>query len=165
MEILSNLQIIIGIIATLTTGGVIGTISAWKYQKRKNEAQTQGEENAAIASELTNANQIIQLYKTALEDLKALTHQNEEAYTSKIKILETKQDEALKQLDEYRASLRDYEKKVEELTKVQLKLKLEVMTVRSQSNSNCEVCEFRDGCQKYKAKLNHIKEYKEDNHE
>lgn len=165
MEILSNLQIIIGIIATLTTGGVIGTISTWKYQKRKNEAQTQGEENAAIASELINANQIIQLYKTALEDLKALTHQNEEAYTSRIKILEAKQDEALKQLDEYRASLKDYEKKVEELTKVQLKLKLEVMTVRSQSNSNCEVCEFRDGCQKYKAKLNHIKEYKEDNHE
>lgn len=165
MELLNSIQLIIGIIATLTTGGVIGTIGTWKYQKRKNEAQTQTEENSAKASELTNANQIIQLYKTALEDLKALTHQNEEAYTNKIKILETKQNEALRQLEEYKNALKEYERKVEELTKVQLKLKLEVMTVQSQSNSNCELCEFRDGCLKYKAKLNHIKEYKEDNHE
>lgn len=154
MELLNNLQIIIGLIATLSTGGIIGSIIGLRYHKRKELAQVHQDESAAVATELSNAREVINLYRETLDDLTKLNEQKETAYLGKIKSLEDKLNECTNELAKYRGVLKEYEKKVDDLTKIQLKLKLEMMNWRDQSESKCSECDFRDGCMKYKTNIN-----------
>lgn len=156
METLSTIQIILGIIGTITTGGLAGWFIGLKYLKTREKAKAKQEIEQAEGLELRNTRELIDLYKQALADVTSLSKQNEETYMDKVKLYEKKLEDMSAKIESYEASIKEQESTIESLTKNQMRLKLEIMSVKNQSMSNCNECSFKDTCEKYKAKKNDI---------
>lgn len=156
METLNNIQIIIGIIATLTTGGIVGWFVGFRYLKTREQAKAKQEVEQAEGLELTNTRELINLYKQALSDVKSLSKQTETEYADRVKQYEKRLEELSCKLSVYETNFKEQEATIDNLTRSQLKLKLEIMSVKNQSISNCSDCSFIDTCEKYKAKKSDI---------
>lgn len=148
----STVEVIVGLLATLSTGGVIGSIIGWRYVKVKEAARARQETAQAESQELTNSRNLIEMYKTALEDQKKLSEQSESDYVKKIKEYDQRLAEYQSELNEYEKRYSRQEKIIEELTRNQLRLKLEIQNIQLQSIENCDSCSFKATCEKYKAK-------------
>lgn len=148
----TNLQFIISLLVTLTVGGGLGSIVGFKYIKRKEEAKTKQEIENADNLELNNTKSIIQLYKSALDDLKLINKQNEDNYITKLHELELKIEEYKRNLDFANETLKSQEQTIKELSRNQLKQKLEIQQLILLSDNECNNCSWNSSCEKLKAK-------------
>jgi len=152
MDSFNIIQLIITAVTTLTVGGVIGSIIGLKFVKRKEQAQAKQQEETANSLEINNTQSLIQIYKDALNDLKELRLEDERSYKGTINDLNSKILEYESKFREYDDLLKKSNETVESLTKSQLKLRLEIQSLQSQSLTNCEECNFRLNCERYRAK-------------
>lgn len=152
MGTLSVLQMIIGIISSLTVGGIIGSIVGFQYLKKREFAKTKQEIEQAESLELANTRSLIEMYKNALVDFQTINESNKQSFTSKLDEVQTKLNECQDELERNRKKIRDQEKIIEDLTRNQLKLKLDLQSLHSQSKKDCSDCSFKDVCDKLKAK-------------
>lgn len=151
LEFLGNINTIVTILCSLTTGGIISTIISYKYLRHREEARTKQEIENAESLELNNTRDLIKLYKEALIDQKELNTQTEQKYIKKLEEYSSQLNDCISKLDECKKTIKDQEVTIETLTKNQLKLKLEVQNLHSQSMNNCNECSFKATCDKYKA--------------
>lgn len=148
----STVEVIIGIIATLSTGGVIGSLVGFRYIKSKEAAKARQETAQADSQELTNARNLIELYKNALDDVKVLNDKSESEYLKKIEEYDKKLEQYKSELDSYQKKHSNQERTIEELTRNQLRLKMEIQNLQIQSLESCDSCFCKATCEKYKAK-------------
>lgn len=148
----TTVEVVIGIIATLSTGGVVGSLIGLQYVKTKEAAKTRQEIAQADSKELTNARDLIDLYKKALKDIKELNDKSESEYLKKIEDYDKKLEQYKSELDSYQKRHSDQERTIEELTRNQLRLKMEIQNLQSQSLEKCDSCFCKATCEKFKAK-------------
>lgn len=148
----TDLYTIISLITSLTTGGLIGTIVGFKFLKKKEEAKAKQEIEHAEDLELNNTKSLIQLYKSALDDMKLMNKQNEENYLNKLHSLEEKIEDYKRNLDIANETLKSQEQTIKDLTKNQLKQKLEIQQLMLLSDNECNKCAWNSNCEKLKAK-------------
>jgi uncharacterized coiled-coil protein SlyX len=149
---LSSIQIIVGILSTLSVGGIIGFIVGLPYLRKREKAKMKQEVAQAANLELGNVRNLIELYNKALTDSKKFQEQAQIGYETRVNQLENQVHEYKNQVDRYSKTVKEYESTIDQLTRSQLKLKLQLQHISSLNNSECDKCQFRENCEKYKAK-------------
>lgn len=152
MDVLNLIQVIGSLLGTLSVGGIIGSLIGLRWKSKVEKAKADQEEAKADDAEITNASNIIKIYKDALEDLKQSKKDIEDSYLTKISGYEKKLAEYEVQLQQYKDDLKVKNTLIEDITKSQLLMKLELETIHKLLDTNCKDCEFKDNCEKYKAK-------------
>ena len=139
-------------IVTILGGGTIGTLVSLKFLRKKEAAKSDQEFSKAIELELNNTNDIIRMYKSALSDIRKQSDQMQALYQDKIDAKEIQLKKYLKMIEECNNQLKSNTDRIDELTRVQLKQKLEIETLKLKDQSKCNTCEFNSNCEKLKAK-------------
>lgn len=152
MSTLDIIEKVMALLVTVTTGGVLGWIFKARFITAHEKVQLKSENEESKSAELRNAESIISLYKTALEDSIAQGQKQKEQYELQLNQLEDKVNRVEKEARQYADQVKSQAQTIDMLTKNQIKMKLEIMTVRSQSISDCDSCEFKLTCDKFKAK-------------
>lgn len=145
---------IISAVSTLTVGGVIGTLIGLRYKRKVEEEKSNQEGAKTDEMNLHNISEVINLYKKALNDFRELKEKDEAIHISRIEQYEKRMAEYEVKLSNYQTDLNDKEVIISDLTKSQLKLKLEMEHLKTSSLEKCETCEFKITCEKYKSKIN-----------
>lgn len=146
------IQFIITIVTSLTVGGIITNLLTIRYQKNKVKSEADQSAQTVIDMQIKSAQELIQMYKDGMDSIKALSDQREVQLKTKLSELEVNikevktENEKLKELTEVQA------KQLDQLRHTQNQLKLQLESFKSQQNTQCEICEFKSGCNKYIAK-------------
>lgn len=144
---------VVGLISTLTVGGILGTVLGLRWKTKQEKGRAEQEEARADSMGLQNVNEVISLYKKALADFQSNKERDEAAYLAKIEDYEKRLAEYDVRLKTYSEDLKSKDEIISNLTKSQLKLKLEIDRMKMSSTENCDQCAFKATCEKYKAKL------------
>lgn len=145
-------KIALAIVGFLSTGGIIGWITKEKYAEKHEVASIRTENSGADKNEILNAKELVSMYKNALSDMQSQSDKIISEYVSRIKDYESKLKDYEAKLAEYINQVRLQSTTIDTLTKNQIKLKMQVMAIQSQSLTECEQCSFITNCEKYKAK-------------
>lgn len=143
---------IITVIATLTTGGVIGTMIGLRYKKKIEAAKAHQEVETYEGMEIQNTKSLIELYKNSLHDIRSIYEGNEKNYVNQINELRSQVSDLTAKITGYEVQVSEYRKTIKELERKMTTVKLEVQSLHSQLKSNCDDCAFQDECGKYKAR-------------
>jgi len=143
----SNITNVLSLILTFVGAGGLGWVIGIKSKKKQQEAEANQEAAKADTLTLTNVNEVINLYKKALQDMKEFKDKDAEEYIKKISEYERKMQSYDKKLRDYEADLEEKNRKIEELTKSQLKLKLELDEMRENESIKCENCQYKKVCE------------------
>lgn len=152
MEWISNLQGLLGLLTTIFTGGIIGSIVSIRYLKKSESAKAQQEVEKSEELGLKNTETLIGLYKDALTDVRTLHAQLESDYDNKVKDYEVQLKSLGEQLNRCKEVIISQEETINQLTKTQLKLKLQIQSLNSSLISNCSDCAFNNTCERLKAR-------------
>lgn len=144
---------IVGMISTLVVGTISGTVIGSRWRAKQEKGKAGQEEARADSMGLQNVNEVINLYKKALADFQANKERDEASYLAKIEDYEKRLAEYDVRLKTYSDDLKSKDEIISNLTKSQLKLKLEIDSMKRSSTENCDQCAFKATCEKYKAKL------------
>jgi len=146
----SGLNILLQVL-TLLLGGGIGTFIGikWKRKKEKEEANQAAAQTDTMT--LANVNEVVELYKRALQDMKDFKDKDAAEYHKRIDELEAKLNKYEIQLEGYRKDLEDKNRTIEELTRSQLKLKTELDEYHSNESIKCENCQYKKICEQLDA--------------
>jgi len=132
-------ELVVLLVTNVITGGIIRllTIRAAKRKEEAEAAQSEGkarqEFHKAKSQEIDNIEDIIKLYREALEDMKALSAKEKETMTSTIR----QQDEKISDLKE---SLKHSNDVIAELKQEIRRLNNDVKVLRSHINTTCKSC-------------------------
>jgi type II secretory pathway pseudopilin PulG len=143
---------ILALISSLTVGGILGSIVGIGYLKKRERAKAQQEVEQATNLELTNIRNLIELYNKALEDSKNILDSTKSSYENKIRQLENTVQDLTDKVGQYTKQVQENEDTIDKLTRSQLKLKVQLQSLTNLDNSDCQKCQFKDTCEKYKAK-------------
>lgn len=149
---LTAIQLIVTILSTVTVGGIIGFFVGLPYLKRKEKAKMEQEVEQATSLGLNNVKNLIDLYNKALQDNKNFQEDTRKGYEIKITQLEDQINSYKAQVERYSNLVKEQELTIDKLTKSQLKLKLQIQSISDLNNSDCDKCQFKDTCEKIKAK-------------
>lgn len=145
-------ELLVTFISTLTVGGVISSIIALKWSKRKYESETKIQEETAKQEHhktdqeshnadsiaLQNAKLIIDAYKQGFEDLKGLYDESNKELEKRCNKLEEDLSRVQKitseNIDKLEKELNIYKKRIHEL--------------EEQANTTCGTCEFAADCKR-----------------
>lgn len=147
MDILNT---IFTIILSLSSGSVITYFSTLRYQRNKVREEVHQEENKSGKGFIENAQDLINLYKTSLDDLAKSYNARLMDYKSKVDDLESKYN-GLKEFSDEQGN------QIKQLRGLVDKMKLEMESLRRLSEHNCEFCEFKEGCRKYIAMQDQVR--------
>lgn len=173
MEWITSINGIVTILSTLTVGGIIGSIISLKYKGRVENAKA-GQEEAKVDQVSAEADlkeeqvrqlkfgtteKAISIYDRALEVLRAENEADKkerdverEKWHKKLEELNQKITVLTVLVENQKSELEKKDKAISDMTKAQLKLKLELDLVRVSMTDNCESCSFKHACEKYNAK-------------
>lgn len=132
-------ELVMLVASNIVTGGVIRFVTI-KAAKRKEEAEAaqhegraQQELQKAKSQEIDNIEDVIKLYKEALEDMRALSTQEKEAMSNTIK----RQDEKISEL---KMSLKRSDETIAELKREIRTLNNDVRSLRNNISMTCKSC-------------------------
>ena len=128
----------IAVVSTLTTGGILGWLFKARFIKRHEEISIEHEVSELKSQELKNAEAVIQLYKNALEDLTSQSRKMKDEYESQINSLMGKLQKYESDMAEYTQKIREQTATIDSLTKSQVKLKMEIMSLKLKYENNTE---------------------------
>lgn len=152
MEVIPIIEKIFSIITLATTGGIVGWFIKAKYIGKHEAAQLDEEVKNNESLEIRNAEAVIKLYKTALDDVASQCEKLKDQYETQIRILNENIRKLESESKEYAEQIKSQSTTIDTLTRNQIKLKLDLMAIKSQSLSDCDTCEFKSSCEKFKAK-------------
>jgi len=146
----SGLNILLQV-GTLLFGGGIGTLIGikWKRKKEKEEANQAAAQTDTMT--LANVNEVVELYKKALQDMKDFKDKDAAEYHKRIDELEGKLQKMETQMEDYRKDLEDKNRTIEELTRSQLKLKTELDEYHQNETQKCDNCQYKKICEQLDA--------------
>lgn len=161
MSMLDNIQSLIGIIATLTTGGVLGTIIGLRYRNRTEKAKSKQEEARADQEDaetekmnISNAAELVEMYKKALNDIEDIYKRKEVSLTSQLTEVQGQVKELSLKVQEYQLRLTEKDDVITDITRSQLKMKLDMESMKMLMVEDCTNCSVVKTCVKYKLKQN-----------
>jgi predicted RNase H-like nuclease (RuvC/YqgF family) len=132
-------ELIVLVVTNIITGGIIRlvTIRAAKRKEEAEAAQSEGkarqEYHKAKSQEIDNIEDVIKLYKSALEDMRSLSTQEKEAMATTIK----QQDEKIRELKE---ALKRSDEVVAELKREIRRLNNDVKSLKNNISMTCKSC-------------------------
>jgi DNA repair exonuclease SbcCD ATPase subunit len=152
MNIVDLIEKIITVLVTLTTGGFIGWIIKARFISDHEKISIATENEEQKAADLKNAESIIALYKNALRDITEQSKKLKAQYEAQISQLTEKINKLEREASEYANQIQLQTKNIDLLTRNQIKMKMDIMSVKTQSLQDCENCAFNSNCEKFKAK-------------
>lgn len=152
MNTLDVIEKILTLIATLSTGGIIGWIIKARFISAHEKISIATEKENQEAADLKNAESIIKLYRDALNNATEQSNKLREQYEAQIDQLNKRVRQLEQEAIEYAKQVESQTRTINMLTRNQVKMKMDIMSVRSQSLQDCENCAFNTNCDKFKAK-------------
>lgn len=152
MNTIDIIERILTLVVTLSTGGVVGWFIKARFITAHEKISIATEKESQEAADLRNAESIIALYKNALEYITEQSNKLKSQYEAQIEQLNEKVNKLEQESDEYRKQVESQTRTINLLTRNQIKMKMDIMTVKSQSLQDCESCAFNSNCEKFKAK-------------
>lgn len=132
-------ELVVLIATNLLTGGVIRmmTLKAAKRREEAGAAQQEGiakqEMSKARSQEIDNVEDVVKLYKQALEDMRSLSAQEKETMQSVIK----RQDEKIAEMGE---ALRESREIIDELKGKIVSLSKDMKALKDSTSVTCKTC-------------------------
>lgn len=132
-------ELVVLVVTNLLTGGVIRmmTLKAAKRKEEAGAAQQEGiakqELSKARSQEIDNVEDVVKLYKQAIEDMRALSAQEKETMQSVIK----RQDEKIEDMD---LALRASKDVIEELRSKIVSLTKDIKALKDSTSITCKTC-------------------------
>lgn len=153
MNTIAIIREIVTLIMAVAAGGLISKIIDLRYRNKSSKGKAEQESNKATEGDLNNSDRILKVYTTMIDDLENRRKANEKEYLDRIRQYELELSDCKSKLNKCLDDLREKSKLIDQLTKSQLSLKMEVQKLTGMLSSNCETCAFKSECPKYKAKL------------
>lgn len=145
-------ELILSIISIALSGGLIKTLLTIRTLKKKEKYEADKLKEEVDSNSIKNANDVINLYKRALEDVKNLNESKELELNRKIKEQDKKLADYSKKINDQNSIIANQNKLLNEMKRNQIKLQLDVENLKKQSLENCELCAFAESCLKKSAK-------------
>lgn len=133
----------------LGTGGVIGFLSTflfYKYKKTKEKALATQEAKKAENMDISNAKEVIELYRSGMKDLQDLMSTRERELSKKVAEYSAK-------MTQYEAENKELKNLIKKLQRNQALIQVKLDAITMQSLQDCTNCSFKNDCNKYKTKL------------
>lgn len=140
---------IVTTIASFILGGGIIQFINWKSTKKKGHEEARSAEAQADAINITNAKEIIEMYKNGIKDLTELHERQQEEQERKYNALEKRVAAEQKALIDKITKLEESNRLMREKYATQLnELQSKYDEVLSVLKGSCGTCEFFDSCAK-----------------
>lgn len=159
MDLVELVSLGLNWLGSLTIGGIIGSIIGLKWKNKtekaraeQEEARAEQEEAKTDEAELSNITTIIRLYREAIEDLKKAKDESDDINLKKLSDNQKIITELEVKVHNLSEDLQVKNQMISELTRTQLKYKLDLDSLQASNINNCETCEFHSNCDKFKAK-------------
>lgn len=143
---MSIIQLISLLFGTTGLVSLVTSIIVIKYKKLKEKGLAKQELEKAENLDIHNTKEIVELYKTGMEDLQNLMQQREAELSKQVL-------ECNKKIIEYESENKKLRELVDTLQKNQVLIQTKLDAITVQSLKDCDSCSFRNECMKYKAKL------------